>query len=352
MRASSFGSKPALQASRSKRRFVRTTFVRDGKNTSGIDRKRLFADGRFDAIASQHATMSIEALKRTWIRFWREPVRGERLALVRIAFAATLLADLLFQYLPNLSVFFGPEGYAPAGVNDDYLLRTWRWPALFFNTDDMTVIAVAFFAWVAATVSLLVGYQTRVSSLLVWFGTMCFFARNPNLKNGGDDTLQIALFLLMLTPCGAALSVDAWRRRRRGMPYDRSIAPWGVRLFQLQLCIIYLTTGIAKLRGHSWIDGTAIHYVINDVTMARWSYAQLPLPFWITATLTYATLSWEVLFPLLVLWRRTRAWALWFGVMLHLGIYLMIEVGWFSFYMIAMYAVWIPDRWWESRRGR
>ncbi|RIK76074.1 MAG: hypothetical protein DCC68_20055, partial [Planctomycetota bacterium] len=34
-----------------------------------------------------------------------------------------------------------------------------------------------------------------------------------------------------------------------------------------------------------------------------------------------------------------------------LGIYAMIEVGWFSFYTIALYGVWIPDAWWRRYFG-
>ncbi len=302
-----------------------------------------------------------------WARFWHAPVRAERLALVRVMFAFALLTDQLFQYLPNLEYFFGSTGVAPAGVNDGYLLRSWRWPILIFYTDNMTVIGGTFAAWVAATVMMLLGWRTRLAVFLVWFGTMCFTTRNPNLKNGGDDTLQLALFLLLISPCGAALSLDYLRRKRKALrglthttgvrPLPDSLArptimPWAVRLFQLQLCVIYCSTGIAKLRGHTWWYGTSVHNVLNDVTMSRWSYAQVPLPFWVTAPLTYATLFFEVFFPLLVLFRVTRKWALWGGILFHLGIYATIEVGWFSFYSIAMYGVWMSDEWWDRFTSR
>lgn len=296
--------------------------------------------------------MANTTLPSVWIRFWHKPVRGERLAIARIAVAATLLADQLFQYLPNLALFFGPNGYAPAGVNDAYLLRAWRWTILFFNTDDMTIIWMAFALWVAVTLMFLLGWRTRTMGVMVWFGALCFLNRNPNLKNGGDDVLQLALFLLMISPCGTALSLDRVRMRKRcpeALPTPPMIAPWAVRLFQMQLCVLYLATGVAKLRGHMWWHGTTLHYVLNDVTMTRWSFAQLPLPIWITAALSYASVWWEALFTPLVLWKPTRRWALLFGVLFHLGIYLMIEVGWFSFYTLTMYVVWIPDEWWEKK---
>lgn len=299
--------------------------------------------------------MSQSQLTR-WARFWHEPVRAERLAAVRILLALALLSDQLCQYLPNLALFFGPDGIAPPGVNDGYVAGRWQWAIVLFHPENMAVVAAVFACWVAATALWLVGWHARVAGFGVWLGAMAFLARNPNVKNAGDDTMQLAVFLLLISPCAVALSLDRWRRwRKAGIePADAPadfIAPWPVRLFQLQLCTIYFTTGIAKLAGHTWWDGTSVHNVLNDVTMARWSYAQWPLPIWVTAPLTYASVWFEVLFPLLVLWPKTRRWTLWFGVLFHLGIYATLEVGWFSFYTIALYGVWIPDSWWRRYFG-
>ncbi len=315
-----------------------------------------------------------------WTRFWHQPIRAERLAVARIVFAGLLLADQMVQYLPNLAYFYGPEGVCPEGIADGYLLRTWRWTALFFATDNMLAIYAAFWVWVSATVALLLGWRTRIASIVVWLMTMCFVTRNIDLKNGGDDLLQVVLLLLMVSPCGQVLSLDWLRKRRQAQQpaQDQPVSvqpvpvqpvpvqpvqdhpragtsgdwmtPWPVRLFQLQLCVVYLTSGVAKLFGRTWWEGTSLHYVLNDVTMTRWSYAQWPIPLWITAPLTYFTLIFEVFFPLLVFFPRTRMWTLLAGLCFHLGIYALIEVGWFSFYTMAMYVVWIPDAWWCRRR--
>lgn len=86
--------------------------------------------------------------------------------------------------------------------------------------------------------------------------------------------------------------------------------------------------------------------------MSRWSFAQLPLPFWLTRAMTYVSVGWEVLFTPLVLFRRTRPWALWFGILFHLGIWFTIEVGWFSFYTMSYYGAWVPDTFWERWYGK
>jgi hypothetical protein len=293
-----------------------------------------------------------------WERFWHEPVRAERLALVRILLGLALLSDQLIQYAPNLMEFYGATGVAPQGLHDAYQLRYWRWTVLFFNHDDPAVLYPAFWSWVAVTFLWTVGFCTRLMNVLVWFGALCWLNRNPNVLNAGDDTLQLGLFLLLLMPTGRALSVDAWLRRWRSGDRSPGFTPaWPVRVLQIELSLIYFSSGLVKLKGEglgengwpvgSWWDGTMMHYVLNFTDMTRWSYAQLPLPFWLTAAMTYTAVWWEALFALLVLCRYTRPFALWFGVLFHAGIFLTIEVGWFSLYMIPLYAAWIPDRFWE-----
>jgi hypothetical protein len=299
-----------------------------------------------------------------WTQFWHVPVRAERLALMRILLALALLYDQLGQYLPILELAFGPHGIAPDGLHDAFQLERWRVSVLFFNTSDVELIRPFFWIWVVVNCLWLVGWQTRVMNVLLWLLTRMFHGLNPNLLNAGDGALVTGILLLMLAPSGRALSLDAWLRHRRTGQAGPDYTPaWPVRILQLQLCVIYLTTGLSKLimvkfswpedgwwPEGTWWDGTSIHNVLNDIARSRWSYAELPLPFWITAIMTYSCVWWETLFSLLVLSRWTRRWALWFGICFHLGIWVMLEVSGFSMYMLAFYGVWVSDAFWNRWR--
>src|SRR5262249_53278841 len=81
-----------------------------------------------------------------WTRFGPEPVRAERLALVRIFFALALLADQFLQYVPRFVELFGAEGAGYAGLNDEDQLRRWRWTILLSGTDNLSLLWPAF--WV------------------------------------------------------------------------------------------------------------------------------------------------------------------------------------------------------------
>lgn len=297
-----------------------------------------------------------EAWRRTWSRFWFEPLPAERLALPRILFGAALVSDQLVQYLPRFARFFGPASVAPAGLEDRWLLDRWQWTVWLTGSDHAAVPIVLFVAWVASAVAMTLGWHTRTSTAACWFLTVCFRQLNPRILNGGDKALLDALFILALAPAGTALSLDA--RGRGAAARTAGLVPaWPVRLLQLQLCTIYCTTGLAKLvqgldfahgwptASGTWWEGTAVFYAINAVERSRHAYAQFPIPFWITAVGTYATVTWEVAFPVLVALRRTRAAALWLGLAFHLGIFLTLEVGWFGFYTLCYYAAWLPVGW-------
>ena len=140
------------------------------------------------------------------------------------------------------------------------------------------------------------------------------------------------------------------------------VAPWSLRLIQIHVCLIYCSTGLIKLKGETWMvqglpmtewlhgtwwDGSSVYYVYNHIYFNRFSYAELQVPYWITAIQTYTSVWFETLFPVMMLHRWTRRLWLTFGVLFHIGIYLTIEVGWFGFYMISFYLVWTPDRFWS-----
>jgi hypothetical protein len=303
-----------------------------------------------------------------WVRFWHRPVRAERLACMRILLALALLTDQLVQYLPFLDEFYGPEGVNLPDLYAGEQLGRWYWTHAFFSTNNLAFVYAAFGLWVGCTVLFLVGWRTRWTNLAVWFLSRCFIEMIPGMRTGADDTLQLALFLLLLTPCGLALSLDARRLRRRGLLAGPAwVKPWSLRVIQLQVCLIYCTTGLIKLKGDSWMsgplefertwpwcswlhgtwwDGTSVHNVFNLTDMSRWAYAQLPVPPWVTKCLTYASVWWELFFPLLMLHRWTRRPALAFGVLFHLGIFFTVEIGWFSFYTLSFYGVWVPCRFW------
>jgi hypothetical protein len=132
------------------------------------------------------------------------------------------------------------------------------------------------------------------------------------------------------------------------------------------MILIYWCNGLYKATGAEWVEGSSLYYVLGDLTLTRWSYAEFPIPYPLTRLLSWAVLVWEVGFPLWVClpWRwfgeRAEGWcgprleclpwllghvpviALAFGVAFHLGIGLSMELGFFVPYMLCLYVPLLP----------
>ena len=175
-----------------------------------------------------------------------------------------------------------------------------------------------------------------------------------NIDNAGDTIRGITLFYLMLCPSGAAWSVDRIiQRRRLGTTFPAYVWPWGLRLLFIQLVLIYFMNGLYKVTGTNWLAGDSLYYVLCDLTLTRFSFAQLPIPFVVTQVSTWLVLAWELSFPLLVLFRRTRWLALAIGVAFHLGIFATMELGGFVPYVLCLYLPLLPwERWADGGRPR
>jgi uncharacterized membrane protein YphA (DoxX/SURF4 family) len=300
--------------------------------------------------------------------WWTEPVRAERLAALRIGLAAVLLLDLATTYLPHFDLLFGggslgsPEVFRSVGT-----APSWNW-SLLRGVKDHRILWAAAILWTVATALLLVGLWTRLSAVIVWVLSTSFATLNPYIDNAGDQVRGIMLFYLMLCPCGAVWSLDHWRARRRRQPTEiRFVPPWPLRLLFIQMALIYFCNGLYKLVGEEWRSGSSLYYVLGDLTLARWSYAQVRVPYELTRLLTWAVMAWELTFPLLVClpWLGSAfcravglalpSWVRWvpgialgFGVAFHFGIGLSLELGGFAAYMLCLYLPLVP---WERLRG-
>jgi hypothetical protein len=297
-------------------------------------------------------------------RWWTEPVRAERLAGLRIGLGAVLLLDVLLTYLPNLGDLFGRNSL---GSPDIFAFYTrwphWRW-SLMAGVEDPRMLQAAAWVWVFATLCMTIGLFTRTSAVITWAFSTSFAGLNSCIDNAGDEIRGIILFYLMLSPCGAIWSIDHWWQRmasRRALALgsvDQGvhtsgrpifIHPWPLRLLMVQMVLMYFSNGMFKLSGDTWRSGTSLYYVLADLTLARWSYAQITVPFWIAKLLTWLVLVWEAGFPLWVALPWTRKAALLFGVAFHLGIGLSMELGSFVPYALCLYLPLVP---WERLGSR
>jgi hypothetical protein len=190
----------------------------------------------------------------------------------------------------------------------------------------------------AASVALVVGWHTRLASVVVAFLLIAIQRRDVYVLNSGDLLLRELALYLVLMPAGEVWSLDARRRGRSSLR-----APWGLRLLQLQVSALYLFSVAAKLHGDSWQNGTAVGKALQLDDLQRLVVPQsLAASVTVSALFTYGTLVVEAFLVLGLWFPRTRWVAMAAGVAIHLGIEATLLIGWFSLTILSCYLAFVP----------
>jgi hypothetical protein len=189
--------------------------------------------------------------------------------------------------------------------------------------------------------------------------------RDPIVLFGQDTMMNLCLFYLMLSPCGAIWSVDAliarYRRAKRALaegrtPVQAPVTPlisagFIIRMLQVHYCLMYLSAGLSKLKGNAWWNGTAPWYTMNNpefspvhITWFREYIVFLCQHNWLWQIYMSAgvvfTLAVEIGFPFVV-WTRLRPVWIAGAILMHLGISLYMGLHVFSLFMFTLLLCWM-----------
>jgi hypothetical protein len=279
---------------------------------------------------------------KAWNQFMFGPISARPLGAFRIVFGVLLLI-----YLSVMTVEFD-HWYTSAGWLQGTEARetagTMRFSPLQYATDPRIAHAV-WAATFAAAVGFTLGWRTRLMSILLYVGMLSMYHRNTSSNGGPDAVPMILTFYTMLCPCGAAYSIDAYRAaKKRGTPAEPLIAPWALRLLQMQLCLIYFQSCVIKCQGPIWLNGTTVHYILFLREFRQFDLewlSQYPL---IINALTHGAIMIEFALAFWLWFRPTRRWAMLAGVALHLGIRPILNIPGFGEVMTATYLTFLaPD---------
>lgn len=273
---------------------------------------------------------------RWWDRFLFAPESPAPMALVRVGWGAmTALWGL--SLLPDVDPFL-----TTGALRYERRMADGHWNPLDWVDWSWAPLAACALL-VVASLATMVGWRTRASALVAVLCLLALQRTNTTIFNSGDLTLRLIGWSVVLAPSGLLWSVDAARRRRRGEPPPPDRAPWALRLLQLQLAVGYFLSGLAKLRGDTWHDGTAVARALRIEDLQRFVLPEPVLEQSVLLNLlTWGTLAFELGFVFLVWDRRLRPWVIGTGVLFHLGIDLTLDIGWFSLVMWLGYVAFVP----------
>ena len=288
---------------------------------------------------------------KAWNRFWFAPISAKPLGAFRILFGLIAIFNILLLFidtdywLTNLGLFQGTEAREMAGP-----LR----PSILHWLQDPISVRVVLFSTLGVAVGVTLGWHTRIMSLLLYFGMLMIHHRNISTASGADVLVLVTSFYMMLCPSGAAYSLDARRARKRrgGTLADPIIIPWAQRLIQIQLCIVYMSTAIFKTHGASWLNGTALHFVLCNREIGRFDFSALAAYPILVNIMTYSGLAIEFCLAFLLWSKAARPLVILAGIALHAGILLVINIPVFGELATATYLVFLTSSEWEWLRAR
>lgn len=268
-------------------------------------------------------------------QFWLREISPYPYALLRVAYG--LLGLLTLAALWDVSYW-----------QPDLLVASKLEHKLLFGITPPNLGAVIFWGSCAAFTAMTIGWHTNTSIGLAYASTLAHAAWNPLPLSAAFAAHRVVLFCLIWADCGAVYSIDA---RRAGKRPDPPQPFWPLRLIRLQVCLIYFWSGATKLFNAAWQEGVALHYVLSNAQFQRAPMISAILEPVVTP-LSYVTLTWELLFPLAMVVRRVRGPWLWFGVALHIGMWLLLELGPFTVVMLASYLAFVEPDWLHRRLAK
>jgi hypothetical protein len=279
---------------------------------------------------------------KAWNRFFFGPISARPLGAFRIVYGLVLLAFLALM-IPEFELYYTSTGLLQ-GTEAREAAGPLRFSPLQY-VEGTTIPYAVLGATIAAAAGVTLGWHTRIMSVLLFLGMLSLYHRNVSSNGGPDAIPMIMSFYLMLCPAGAAYSLDARRAaRKRGSSVEPLIVPWGQRLIQMQLCLIYFQSSVIKCQGSLWQNGTTVHYVLFNREFGWFNLewlAEFPL---LINFMTHSALLVQFALAFWLWFRPTRRWVILAGIGLHAGIRSILNIPGFGEFMIVAYITFLaPD---------
>jgi hypothetical protein len=280
--------------------------------------------------------ISYKSINKGLNEFFFVPKPTESIALFRILWCSMLFIYFLFD-VGNIEYIYGPHAILSLKTVQS------QFPQVHLNLFNMLgvsheVLYVFFGVYGVALLMSIIGFHTRISLITVLCCMVSLHHRNIWVTSSSETLMRIMMILLVCSPCGHSLSVDAYLDKNI---IRRNWAPWALRLMQIQISVVYLCTVWQKLKGETWFDGTAVYYATRFESMKNFPVPYILDNLAILKMLTWSTLIIEASLGLLVWIKEFRIPVIILGILLHLGIEYTMSIPFFEWVMITSLCIYM-----------
>ena len=264
------------------------------------------------------------------------------LAVFRILLGVLVVGDVLSRSR-NFHFY-----YTDDGVVTQELATWWTGDAFsfFYFTSDPTLIAVLFVVHALVGLQLIVGYKTRIATVVSFLFVISLDHHNPLVLSYADTLFRLLFFWAIFLPLGERWSVDAVHRTRK----PRTVFVGLAGLFaMLQMIKMYFINGMHKFPSDLWQTGEGTPKVmgIDEMTYLLGDTLR-EVPFLLTLggrLWFYLLLSSPFLLLLAGRWRLPLVAFLMGG---HASFAISVRIGAFAYVALTGLVLFVQTPFWED----
>ena len=276
----------------------------------------------------------------------RFAIDARSLAVFRIAVGLLIVADVLLR-LRNFEVFYTDEGAVPVSVAQE-LTADYAF-SVFFLSGSPSVTFALFLAHLLVGIALIVGYHTRVVTVVAFAFVISLDVRNPLVTSYADTLFRHLLFWAMFLPLGKRFSLDAIRSTDRA---PETITHLAGAFVLIQMVAMYVANGSHKIAWRDdWLDGTSLYGTLHydSVSWLLGPHIREIDPLMLLGSVTWYTLMLGA--PMLLLFAgRARYFAAAVYAGGHGFMALTVRIGAFPYVAMAGLVLFCQPRAWADLR--
>jgi hypothetical protein len=286
-------------------------------------------------------------LLKRWDHFWFEPIDLYKVGLFRAVFGFTAFIMYAIR-MTSVREFFFNDSLLPASAARDILPEFLLSPLpVLFHSDMLNYWGHVLF--VVMLLAFTLGLVGRWGTWILFVLSLSFNQRNFPLIYGADLFAHFWLFYLSFinhTKYFSILNVFRNKRWVSVLPDVSSdiVSSAFVRLIQIQLCLSYAYTGIEKLKGAQWWEGSAVWYVVGMRELVAVDMSVLRHFPTVIAAVSMLTVIFEVYFIFAVANKTLRPYWLLIGLGMHIGIAVFMSLPFFGIIMLAPYILFLDSQ--------
>ncbi|ADD05550.1 uncharacterized protein Nmag_1979 [Natrialba magadii ATCC 43099] len=265
------------------------------------------------------------------------------LAVFRIFLGALVLADLVLRSR-NFAFFYSGEGVVPQELAVEMTAENAF--SLYYYASSPTQIAALMVIQALFALQLIVGYKTRLATILSFLFVISLDHHNPLVLSYADTLFRLLFFWAIFLPLGERWSVDAVHADREPRPSFAGI----MAFFAMgQMVYMYFLNWYHKSQESLWTSGEATPLImgLDDMTFLLAEYVR-EFP----TLLEYGGLLWYymlMLSPLLIILIGRQRYPL---ILLFVGGHAMfavtVRIGAFPYVALAGLVLFFQPQLWRD----